>query len=234
MLKFLGFGDLANINLGNTSCYYKSKDELLLIDVGVLNFERLVKSDICSKVKTVYIFITHNHPDHIGGLASTIFYLEYWQKIKGIKIIIPKNSNQKNNIREFLRLQGVSDREYSFISESTFKMDKIKKLQTSKIKHSTLESFAVTLYYENCKDVYVGDNNDIDFVKQSIATLGKNDRLYTDVTSIKIPVHLYFDELLKITPMHKRKNVVCCHFDSEKTIEKAEKLGFSTAINFIW
>ena len=50
MLKFIGTGDLANVKLGNTSCYYKSENEILLIDIGILNFKTLIESDILKDV----------------------------------------------------------------------------------------------------------------------------------------------------------------------------------------
>lgn len=230
MLKFIGTGDLANVKLGNTSCYYKSENEILLIDIGVLNFKTLIESEILKEVNVVNIIITHSHPDHIGGLASTIYYLEYWLKIKNINIVVP-NDLQKNDIHTFLQIQGVGNNEYNFINANEFKMNKIKSVAFDKIIHSNVKSFAVTINFEENKEVFVGDNNDVNFLTKSLESINKNDLIYTDVSSLDSAVHLNIETLINLVPESKRKNVVCMHFDNDEIKERLKKLGFKIAEN---
>ncbi len=232
MLKFIGTGDLANVKLGNTSCYYKSENEILLIDIGILNFKTLIESDILKDVNVVNIIITHSHPDHIGALASTIYYLEYWLKIKNINIVVP-NDLQKNDIHTFLQIQGVENNEYNFINANEFKMNNIKSVAFDLVKHSNVKSFAVTInFYEN-KEIFVGDNNDVDFLTKNLELINKNDLIYTDVSSLNSSVHLNIDVFINLVPESKRKNVVCMHFENDDIKERLRGLGFQIAENDI-
>ena len=77
-LKFLGRGSAFNVEEGNTSAYYKSKNDMLLIDCGSDVFKKIVKKHLLDNVYDLYIAITHSHPDHIGSLGDLIFYCYYF------------------------------------------------------------------------------------------------------------------------------------------------------------
>ena len=228
MLKFLGTGDLANTELGNTSCYFISNKEILIIDIGVLNFKLLIESNILKNIDVVNIIITHCHPDHIGALASTIYYLKYWKNITNINILVP-NKLQLDNVYKFLQIQGVLDDEYKFIEIDKFKMNQIKKITFAPIKHSNIKSFAVTIEFEENKEIFIGDNNDAEFLTKSLENINKNDLIYTDVSNLKNSVHLNIDLLISLVPKNKRSNVVCMHFENNEIIKRLKDLGFQIA-----
>ena len=229
MLKFLGIGNLFNTEFGNTSCYKEIGKNLLIIDVGTFALKPLIDSKIMLNKDNIFVYITHNHPDHIAGLGSLIFYA-YYVLNKKIKIIYPMASKQKSNITKFLSLQGISTIKYNIISEKQFSISGIKELKCDRVKHSNLESFALKIIYkDNKKDIFIGDNGDIDYIKKQASLIGKDDFIYTDVSLENLKSHLNLNSLSDVIEAKKRKNVVCVHFADHKTKLKAQELGFSVA-----
>lgn len=72
-LKFLGRGSAFNVEQGNTSAYYRSGEDMLLIDCGCTVFYEIRKRCLLCGIENLYIAITHSHSDHIGSLADLIF-----------------------------------------------------------------------------------------------------------------------------------------------------------------
>jgi len=109
MLKFLGVGSCFNTDMGNTSAYYIEADNLTLFDCGEMTFEAIKKRDLLKDIKSVNVFITHLHSDHVGSLPTFIFYLHF---LKGIK---PKIWFPNKDIVNWLRLGNVPDELYTYM-----------------------------------------------------------------------------------------------------------------------
>ena len=113
-LEFLGRGSGYNVAEGNTCAFLKKDDTLLLIDCGESIFEKVVRMDLISGIKSVHVLITHMHSDHIGSLGSFVGYC-YWKK----KIKTNIYFNEKEKIGEFLKLTGAIEDE-SFTLYDTY------------------------------------------------------------------------------------------------------------------
>ncbi len=231
MLKFIGVGDLLNSDLLNTSAYIKKENKMLLIDCGVMSFKRMLELNLFDDIDTVYIAITHMHPDHVGALASLVFYLNNKKIVPNI--IVPcEDEEQKQDIVNFLFLQGLVNDKYNLINdEDTFVFDNMLKFTYKQIKHNELlKSFAIEMSFVDKKIYYLGDNNDERYQKNIAKKLGDNDLVYTDCCGNNSTHHIDLDTLTEIYDEKTRKQIYCMHFKDDESIFKAKNLGFNIAI----
>lgn len=232
MLKFIGVGNLENRELGNTSAYIKQDDTMLLIDCGTLTFQRILELEVLEDVKNVFIAITHNHPDHIGGLASLIYYLTLKKHIRP-SIIVPNEdeSSQSGNLIDFLEIQGIPMSDFDIVEDKQVKIfENLTSFSYAYINHcENLDSFAIEMQFDDRKVYYVGDNNDENYLQMILNNLEENDLIYTDCSLGDYNVHISLQDLANIFPEEKRKQVYCMHFADYQVVEEAKRLGFNVA-----
>ena len=232
MLKFIGVGDLLNQEMLNTCAYIKEGNKMLIIDCGILSFKRMLELNLFEDVNEVYIAITHMHPDHVGALASLIFYLNT-KNIVSKNIIVPsEDEEQKQNIVNFLSLQGVENDIYNIVKdEDAIIFNDMPKFSYKKIKHTELlKSFAIEMSFVDKKVYYLGDNIDEKYQKSIAKKLGENDLVYTDCCGGNTELHISLLQLANIYDEKVRKQVCCMHFKDDENIDEAKRLGFSVAI----
>ena len=233
MLKFIGTGDLANIDFGNTSAFIKHSNDLLLIDCGTTVFERLLKLKLLENISNIYVAITHNHPDHIASLASLIFYCNYWKNIK-VNIIVPCSDmdRQKQAVKLFLQLQGITEDLYNLIYDKKFSFYDLKEFIYFQITHSDIPSYAIQMKFTEKNIYYLGDNNDVILLENLLKIINTNDLIYTDCTTYHYEnnVHLTLDSLKKIVSQEKRANIYCMHFCSGEDLKMIKNEGFNIAL----
>ena len=156
-------------------------------------------------------------------------FLYFGTKTK-INVIFNKEfSEQKNHLEQLLRSQGVLENYYNFIDVS--EIDSFFKIKSERITHCPeLDSYAYEIKIDNeTTYYYLGDNNDIDFYKNTLAKLKPNDYLFTDISNKITNVHLNLFEIEKCTPLEKRNQICLMHFNSTETISQAKNLGFMVA-----
>ena len=232
MLKFIGIGNLANEELLNTSAYIKQENKLFIIDCGVMSFKRMLELNLFEDVDTAYITITHMHPDHIGGLASLISYLNLEKNIIP-KIVVPsEDEEQKQDIINFLFLQGVTLDIYELVNDVDLILNEtLLKINFRSVKHSqNLKSYAIEMTFDNGKIYYLGDNNDEKYHKSLAKKLSVNDLIYTDCCDEINEFHINLEKLAEIYDEKLRKQIYCMHFNGDETVSKAKNLGFSVAV----
>ncbi|WP_105616124.1 MBL fold metallo-hydrolase [Vallitalea okinawensis] len=234
MLKFLGVGSCLNPLLGNTSAYMRKGSSFLLIDCGSSVFSQIVKNNLLSGVKKIYILITHMHTDHVGSLPDLIFYCWYILKLRPV-IIYPETIK----IPEFFQITGVNQhvcdaRSIPLSSPYNINSDfSDLNLTPYQTKHSNNIGLCCgyLLSYQQQSIYYSGDSNSIPpsiieaFLKSNIQIL------YQDVTGYKSgeTAHLYIGKLAEIIPSDKRKQVYCMHLDSLLNDDLIKQYGFNNA-----
>lgn len=232
MLKFIGVGSAFNYEMGNTSAYIKENNNLLLIDCGETVFSRIKEMNLLTDVENVYIAITHMHSDHVGSLASLI---EYAYSVKDItpNLILPSDEIEsdaaENVLRNYLNILGVDEEHYDMtyadMMEDVF--EGLKTIEYKKIKHSKkIVSYSIELVFEDKNIVYVGDNNDMEYMNKLSYTMTENTKIYTDCTTKENDNHISLEQLSQIFDEEKRKNVYCTHFENFDAYREAKDMGF--------
>lgn len=169
--RFLGVGSAFNPSQGNTSCYFKIEDKLILVDCGSDVFPKIKKIiDKNKDITKLYVMITHLHSDHVGSLSSLI---EYWYYVKNTKVnlIYPEpvelahilESNLlKNNMYEFWLTSGRDKDDTYVIPFSCY--DYSMKIKPIKLIHSIynqIYSFGYIVQYKSKSFIFVWDTCDV-------------------------------------------------------------------------
>ena len=230
MLNFLGIGSCFNVQMGNTSAYYKKGKKLILFDCGESVFERIIEKNLLDGISSIDIYITHSHSDHIGSLPSLIFYLTMILKIKPT-IYFPTDT-----LKSFLNLSGVSTDLYNHVKIRNIPHQVYFVYQD----HSKyIPAFGYILYLDG-KYVYYGGDAETFNLKNLELAPNKNgmywedkdiviSNFYIEVTKYQLNAHMNVHELAKIFPQSTRKFVTTMHFDDEEVMELAKNLGFKVA-----
>lgn len=88
-LRFIGRGSALNTELGCNSAYILKNNNLILFDCGGDVLSRLKHMKIVTNnIKSIIVFETHLHPDHVASLGDLIFHSYFSAKLREkIKII---------------------------------------------------------------------------------------------------------------------------------------------------
>ncbi len=208
--KILGDGSAFNIGRGNNSAYFIKNNEMFLIDCGNDVFSKVLFYKLFEKHKIIklHIFISHLHNDHIGSLASMIFF---WYYHKNDKVNV-YHLNTKRLI-EYLDIVGVGREMYDMKHEYLSKGLSLSFVKTSHV--FSMESFGIEILNGDKKYYFSGDTNNI------VKKIKENyDEFYVDTCSkdyVGNP-HLNVYTLIDLVPECKRKNVFCYHLDDSDTL----------------
>jgi phosphoribosyl 1,2-cyclic phosphodiesterase len=219
-LNFLGIGSGFNLELGNSSAFFKDKyNNLYLIDCGFDVFAKIIKFDLLKDVNKVYVFLTHLHDDHSGSIASLIFYCFYVLN-KKVEVMHPSY-----NIARYMSLQGgLRQTSFKITSDSTIYNDSGKKILSYNfipVKHiQGMNCYGLRIKNHMNKEEHViyysGDTlglfNGVD--KYDSMYSASNITVYQEVTHTKTydgAVHMDLETLSKLIPKENRLNVYCMH-----------------------
>ena len=221
-LKFLGIGGPTNLALGGNCFYLKKNKTLLLIDICESATNKLLNLNILNDIKEVYIVITHTHTDHVAGLGTLIWYLNFELNIK--PNIIYGSQKYMNKIIKLLTAIGVHIELVTFMKDNEFILDDLTLKLRPTTHSSSLMCYGIMFKDNIGKYYYTGDTNDIDFIRRIVK---KDDvkKVYTEVSKVTHDTHILYEDLLDI----KCDKLVLMHFDSVETYEGAKKDGFDIA-----
>lgn len=210
-LTFLGDGSAFNTIRGNSSAYFIENNELFLIDCGADVFSKTMLNKILEKNKIfqIHIFITHFHDDHIGSLASMIFF---WYFSRNKKITVYTGEAEK--MKEYLSMVGVNsimyDLKCKYISKSLF----INFVSTDHV--DNMKAYGIEIRDQYGKYYFSGDTNNIkNHLKENYL------EMYIDTCLKQYPnnLHLNIRDLIEQVPdLHKRRKIFCYHLDDNEEL----------------
>ena len=232
-LNFLGIGSGFNLELGNSSAFFKDEYEnLYLIDCGFDVFAKILQQKLLDDAKNITVFITHLHDDHMGSLGSLVFYCYYILK-KKVTIKFPNF-----DIARLLKIQGaLRCATFDIVKEGTILEGKAKILEyefsltthdksipcySLKIKNNTEED-PQHIYYSGDTQVLFNGTTKFD----DVFTLPFVE-IYQECTHEKKfdnAVHMNLETLTHIIPVKYRSYITCMHI-GDCPIEKIIDRGF--------
>ncbi len=227
----------------NNSFYLKlkddNKDEIFLIDCGEMNFHKV--KNLIEKLKTgkVNVYITHLHPDHIGGLTTLYFYMKIIRPNIEFKIFSPGKKSAEE-IKILMRLMGADkegiDRTVEYFSETFVAKytDGEILFKGHTVKHSeNMESFGYeiilkkgneqkTLWFSG--DCSLSQNSEIKNI------IEKADIVFHEMTIYKTPVHTNAEEYVKFYSKEICEKTIPMHLGKEE-LEKVKEIMKEKNIN---
>lgn len=203
-LKFLGTG--SGFTFNHTNAYFETATDFVLLDISMMNLEKLLL--LKPYEKETYVLITHMHPDHVSGLAMLIQW--YFYKFDKKLIILSPSIDIYCDIYQFLFIQGVQKDIYEIkLTEDIKKEWFVSKIQTNHAPE--LNSCWSYMLRINGKIIfYTGDTNDITWSQDALFF----DEAYIDVSASYGGVHLKFDDVKDIlVKMAKNADIFIMHID---------------------
>ncbi len=232
MLEFLGRGSAFNPKEGNTSAFLIENNNMLLIDCGETVFGTLIENNLLDNIKDINVLITHLHPDHVGSLASLIYYCHYRKNIK-LNIVVDDNVEYISSLKIILYELGVKFYMYNVINseELTGKFKTFSSVKFIPTVHDEgMDSYGILFNSERGLVYYSGDTNELEYINSIIREKRNLNKIYLESTFVKsyegMP-HLSLDILDKNIPYELRDKVYCMHFDDTEGMTLARKLGFN-------
>jgi ribonuclease BN (tRNA processing enzyme) len=233
-LEFLGLGGCFNVELGNTSAFFKDEQQnLFLIDCGWDVFPKLIKYRLLDDTNRVYIFITHLHDDHVGSLASLVFYVRYVLD-KRVTVFNPTNNllsfmcilGSLNSASFMIRKKGsIIRNDDSTILEYEF----VETVHVEEITSYSLiirnKTFPQTIYYSGDSKLLFNKHISLDSI-QNLDDI----EIYQDVnfeTENVENVHMDIETICNSVPPSDRGRIYCMHignYDPQKLLEMGFKV----------
>ncbi len=227
-LHFLGRGAAFNPQEGNTSCYLKEGNRLLLLDCGESVFERLITGDILSGMQEVYIAISHLHSDHCGSLGSVVLYCFYRLQVR-VKLVLPEVASYRRDVSELLRIFGVADDQYEMVSpEKVGGFSSFSSIHVVRTMHQEgMDCFSFAFETPKGGVFYSADTRTADTLLDFIRNHDHIDAIYME-TTLQYPanVHLSMQTLMEALPRELWKKTHLMHFGEKAAMEAAREYGF--------
>lgn len=228
-LEFSGRGAMIYPSEGNTACIFKDTFNTFIIDAGNDVASKLIKDKTLDSDNEFYFLNTHTHCDHIGSIGTIIQYL-YYKKNKILNIIYDDNMLHLDKLLTILECMGIENNQYRLIKSSTLK-NKFSKFNNIKYVVSNhgdtpLDSSSIIIDSNNGDILYTGDIADTKVIEEFINKSNNIDKIFTDVSLTKSPVHISLDNLNFIKDELKSK-IWVMHINDKTLEEKSNELGYN-------
>lgn len=218
--RFLGIGSGFNTKLGNSSAFFYDDDNnFYLIDCGFDVFNKIIQFDLFKDVKNVTVFITHLHDDHIGSLATLLFYthfvLNIETNIKFSNFDLARYIKLQGALRfcklDILRADDIKFNKKIVMSYEFIPVTHCNDMPAYGLKLSYIDSVGIKryMYYSgDTKTLFSGSHKFDDiFASEHV-------QIYQECTHLKhFPetVHMDLDTLSNAIPLKYRHHINCMH-----------------------
>ncbi len=224
MLRFFGRGSAFCPD--NNSAYFTDGNDLILIDLPMSSFHKLIHADPQSlydpdieRIEKIYVLVTHTHSDHIGGIPMLAHYAFYVRG--GLPVYVVAPSREIADDLEFFlnRLEGCDKKAYTIITADSLPgliKDVIPTTHTDNLQG---RCFGYHLSVNGQSVIYTGDTNTL---KPFIPCIDGDAVLYTECASIRSGVHLYLPDIMEdlVHLSESGTQVFLMHLDDESAIGK--------------
>lgn len=214
-IKFIGNG--SGFSKTNNNAFFEYKNELIIIDVSMLNMNKIKEIFDFKKYKKINIFITHMHADHISGLPNLIQYLNYTFNIV-VNVISPYKI--KKDIITFLNITGVHDNQYKLKSikgNDNYNYEYL--VNVIETPHSDrMYSYGYVFNINKKICVYTGDTRTLNNFNKYLDSC---DEAYIDTSYNSNKIHVSFEYLKNNLP--KSKHIYLMHVDEEEKLKNEVK-----------
>lgn len=229
-LQFTGRGAAFNAKEGNTSAYFIENETLFLIDCGESVFAALMKMQILSKVKEVYVLISHTHSDHCGSLGSLGFYCQYMLHTK-LNIVVPHHEAYIHSLETLMTLFGNTKEAFCFVHEEMLdhQFQAFDTVRYDLTQHDDgLTCFSFVFESSQGAVFFSADTKTTDNIVRFMNQHEHIDRMYMEVTDLHIPgdIHLNIEALEAIMPLTMRSKLWMMHLRGDDCIARAKAGGF--------
>ena len=221
-LTFIGIGGAYALGLGGNCAYMKDDNTLLLLDCCEDATAKLKEKKAFANIKEITIAITHTHSDHVAGLGTLIWYSNFLLNIK--PKIISNSPTFENHLRQLLKLLGVEEKFFEFISPSRVCVDNCNLDMVPTTHTPILESFGIMFSDKTGKYYYSGDTNDFDNIKRLVND-SKVKKVYCEASWKSYNAHIEYEKLKEI----KCDKLVLMHFEDIDLYKLAKQDGFNVA-----
>ncbi len=240
-LHFLGSGSAFAVRRGCNCAYFTIGEDLIFFDMGGDALGKAVRLSLFDGIRKVHIFITHMHPDHVGGLGYTILYLHH-KVLHGdatkICVYFPGP-----DLVSFLRMQGVEEGRhymlYANLWDEMFLDDETEKHPEYSFEPTThTDSFGPHVYGIDLKlekefhIFYSGDSNQMNPLCLQIHNYTA---VYHEVTMENAsPRHFPYSKLLWLTSSFapdQKKKIHLMHLDDDFDTTRAIADGYCVVEN---
>lgn len=217
VLNFLGSGSGFSDN--HTSAYFTTNDkELVIIDCPVSAFQKLKRMKL-GDYEQIYVFVTHTHGDHVGGLGLFAQYVFFVLK-KKLTIVAP-SSDMFEDILTIMKIEGNDSEWYNLehvlnLAEKPWLKGCIPTVHSPQLER---KCFGYKFFANGETIIYTGDTATL---KHFLERMEDVKELYVDTSVYYGMIHLKLEDALpKFLELNQSGvEVFLMHLDDANAAEK--------------
>jgi len=191
-IKFLGTGGVFDTEYGSSSAIVDF-GKRVLIDCGPSTYARLAALNTVDSIDV--LALTHLHGDHVGSIFQYIFHKK--NKSEQTAKILSLSNEFDADISSLLKLQGVPDGYYEFVSVEDF--DCVSAIDTTGKHVPGLISYSYIFEKEGETIFYSGDLGDISVLKGFLLNRSRKElRIFHEMHFVKGSAHVHYEDLMAV------------------------------------
>lgn len=217
-IHIIGDGSAFANDLDSTSFFFIKNDSCYLFECNYDTFKFIKANEsIFLRCKRFVICISHCHEDHIGGLGSFLYYLQFVIGITPDKVFIVGPSIKE--LTEYISIVA-GDSYYKQVRCTRELINSDVDITAVNTTHAKMACCGFMVNDEESSFFYTGDTNVLNDDIVKLYNDNELDLLIGEVTLYESPVHLQLDEYVKKLGKDNLDRVRFVHFDNQDAKDK--------------